>query len=392
MKQSAFRVFRVSEIQPNPFRGIERYPLQPEKIKALRESIRTTFFWDNLVARIGEDGKPEIAYGHHRLEALRKELGDDAEVRLLIRELDDAMMLRMMVRENMEEWTTNALMDQANVRAVVGAYADGKVPLPPPEPKAPKSRLRYAPSFRQGYVAGGDRQHPYTARTLAGFLAWDLTKVETTLAALELIECDLVKEYLYEHMTQSQAGVLTGEVRKVVYAHTERAKAYEKKAEKAGKRAEKAKTEEERAKQERLAKSALQEAAAERKRMVEQADHIGWNAFCNIQDYTMGQWVSVRLEDFTKSKDPPRVREPLGGANEIEIYLIKLPEYIVHVQRCQALAEQFSPEQMDLAVGGGRALQEELNNLRTTFKAVVCERRQRGAAPTSPQEAEAEAA
>ena len=88
------RVFRVAEIRPNPFRDIERYPLEEKKIEALCESIRTTGFWDNLVARIGEDGKPEIAYGHHRLEAVHRVLGDDAKVGLIIRELDNEKMLQ----------------------------------------------------------------------------------------------------------------------------------------------------------------------------------------------------------------------------------------------------------------------------------------------------------
>lgn len=195
MKQSVFQVFRVAEIRPNPFRAIERYPLQDQKIKALRESIRATSFWDNLVARMGDDGKPEIAYGHHRLEAVRQELGSDAEVWLIIRDdMSDTQMLKIMLRENMEEWQTNALLDQASVRAVVDAYADDKIQLRPPESKARKDRLRHAPSFRQGYVAGTDRQHhPYTAATLASFLGWDRTKAETTLAALELIECKWVE-------------------------------------------------------------------------------------------------------------------------------------------------------------------------------------------------------
>jgi ParB-like chromosome segregation protein Spo0J len=50
--------------------------MQQEKIAALKESIGSTDFWDNLVARRALDGHGgiEIAFGHHRLEAL-KELG-----------------------------------------------------------------------------------------------------------------------------------------------------------------------------------------------------------------------------------------------------------------------------------------------------------------------------
>lgn len=379
MKQRAFQVFRVGGIRPNPFRAIERYPLQDEKIKALRESIRSTSFWDNLVARVGEDGKPEIAYGHHRLAALRKELGDDFEVRLIIRELDDTQMLKIMLRENMDEWHTNALMDQASVRAVVDAYAAGKIELLPPEPKSPKNKLRYAPSFRQGYVAGGDREdHPYTVATLADFLGWDRTKVETTLAALELIECELVQEFLYEGMTQSQARVLTNEVRKLVSTLTDQVWAYERQAETLRKQAEEAKGEEERAEHERLAKSALQEAEVMRERMPEQVRHFAWSAHLGVQDNSIERRISAELRMLT---DPiPPAREPIH-LDEIEVYLDRLGGYSVHVQQVRALAEQFSPEQMAEAVQGGLALQEELSGLRTDLREVVRERQERGATP-----------
>ncbi len=71
--------FQLKNIQPNPFRHVDRYPITKEKVEALRESIRTTGFWDNIVAR-EVNGKAEITYGHHRLVALREEYGPDHEV------------------------------------------------------------------------------------------------------------------------------------------------------------------------------------------------------------------------------------------------------------------------------------------------------------------------
>ena len=58
--------FRIGDIQPSPFRDLDRYPLRPDKIDARMESVRSTGFWQNIVARIREDGLPEIAHGHHR--------------------------------------------------------------------------------------------------------------------------------------------------------------------------------------------------------------------------------------------------------------------------------------------------------------------------------------
>ena len=67
--------FKVKEIKANPFRNLELYPLNDEKIYVLRESIRTTGFWDNVVGRINDKGKPELAYGHHRMAAVKAEYG-----------------------------------------------------------------------------------------------------------------------------------------------------------------------------------------------------------------------------------------------------------------------------------------------------------------------------
>jgi hypothetical protein len=40
-------------------------------------------------------------------------------------------MLQIMGRENMEEWGTSAWVEQETIRAVVLAYAEGKINLPP---------------------------------------------------------------------------------------------------------------------------------------------------------------------------------------------------------------------------------------------------------------------
>lgn len=162
--------FALQDILPNPFRRIGEYPIHPEKVRVLRESLRTTGFWDNLVARRNGDGTVEIAYGHHRLEALRQEYGPDHEIPLTIRPLDDDMMLKIMARENQEEWGTSAWVLMETVRALVLAYADGKIALGKPE-TAPHG-LRFAPSFRGVANLYASRDYPYTVVTLAAFLGW----------------------------------------------------------------------------------------------------------------------------------------------------------------------------------------------------------------------------
>src|SRR2546421_12530110 len=99
--------FAIKDIKANPFRHIERYPIHREKVAKLRESIRQTDFWDNVVGR-SRDGKAEIAYGHHRLVALKEEFGPNHKVDLIIKKLPDATMIQIMAQENMQDGESDA--------------------------------------------------------------------------------------------------------------------------------------------------------------------------------------------------------------------------------------------------------------------------------------------
>src|SRR5207302_7230463 len=70
---------KLSEIDPNPYR---RFDLN-RSTRIVRE----------------RDGRYQLAYGHHRIEAARQEFGPDAIVRVIVRNLDD-MMIRVMLDEN----------------------------------------------------------------------------------------------------------------------------------------------------------------------------------------------------------------------------------------------------------------------------------------------------
>src|SRR5262249_811063 len=90
--------FLLKNIRSNPFRDLAKFPIQREKIAALRESIRATGYWGNISAR-RVDGGAEIAFGHHRIEALRQEFGAEHEVDLIIEEIPDERILAMLARE-----------------------------------------------------------------------------------------------------------------------------------------------------------------------------------------------------------------------------------------------------------------------------------------------------
>jgi hypothetical protein len=188
---------KLSNVLPNPYRDFKRYHVDKQKVQALKESIDATGFWCNVIVRPSptERGKVELAYGHHRLVALREiNKGKPGALIPVVRlDLDDAAMLRMMHRENMDSWKSYFWAEIETVQEVVRAYARGEIELPAPSKDTPKSNIRYAPSFAKGRAARrADR--PYTAQTICAFLGvtkrGDTDRIKLALQALELEELD----------------------------------------------------------------------------------------------------------------------------------------------------------------------------------------------------------
>lgn len=112
----------VNDLEPNPFRQIERYPIDRAKVEALKTSIKETSFWDNILVR-KRNGKYQIAYGHHRRIALI-ELGIKY-VDIPVRDIDDATMVRIMAEENLN-WSTSPMVINETVLAVK-TFLDGEL-------------------------------------------------------------------------------------------------------------------------------------------------------------------------------------------------------------------------------------------------------------------------
>ena len=99
----------VKDLEPNPYRKMEHYPVDRNKVDALKNSIKEKSFWDNLLVR--KHGKKyQLAYGHHRWQAL-KELGIK-QIDVPVRDIDDATMLQIMAEENLNWSTSPAIMTQ----------------------------------------------------------------------------------------------------------------------------------------------------------------------------------------------------------------------------------------------------------------------------------------
>ena len=111
----------IKNLRPNPFRAIDEYPINPHKVKGLVKSIKDTTFWDNLLARPVPEKKTEfeIAYGHHRLEALYEIYGKRSTetIDIPVRDLDDLTMLRIMANENATDWAMDTGVVTETVKA-----------------------------------------------------------------------------------------------------------------------------------------------------------------------------------------------------------------------------------------------------------------------------------
>lgn len=222
---------KLKHINPNPFRHIENYPIQKEKVAALRESIGETGFWDNIVAR-QNNGSIEIAYGHHRMEALRQEFNGNHEIDLIIRDLDDSHMLKIMARENMEEWGTSAWIEMETVKAVVEAFGEGKIQLQKPSKLGAAAQFRKAPSFaklEQG-ESRGDTSRLYNSVTIANFIGWYPDKVKVALRALELIEKGVAKEREFRKATTTEAAQIVTNAETTLAIHSSRPEVAKRKA------------------------------------------------------------------------------------------------------------------------------------------------------------------
>jgi hypothetical protein len=252
--------YAIKDIKANPFRHIERYPIHREKVAKLRASIQQTDFWDNIVAR-SRDGKAEIAYGHHRLVALKEEYGPNHKVDLIIKKLPDETMIQMMAQENMQEWESDAAVIHETIRAVVEAYGKGLIKLRPVNPKTDtgvnKGVIRYAPSFIPDR-AGSDGDRAYTAQTIGEFLGWLRgaerkadSKVYASLTALQFIEEGLLKDSDFDGLTIPQAEAVIDEARKARSRRDAAARVHKMQAEQAAREAEAAERRREEAERER---------------------------------------------------------------------------------------------------------------------------------------------
>jgi len=185
----------IQDLRPNPFRDLAHYPIHRDKVELLKASIRSTGFWDNVLVRKAEDGDHyELAYGHHRLEALKElireeQIEKDYQLDLPVRKLDDATMIRIMANENIEEYKVTADIIDETVRVTREFLMK--------ENKTPMSEI--------------------TATDISQFLggAWSDDKVEVALQRLSLFDRGTIRREQLKGLSHTAARSIQREVAKV---------------------------------------------------------------------------------------------------------------------------------------------------------------------------------
>lgn len=174
---------KIEDLKPNPYRDISNYPINEEKVATLVASMEQTGFWDNILAR-NFNGEIQIAYGHHRLMALKKVMSPSAEVEIPVKELDDATMLRIMANENMEQWQAGPGVIDETVR-VAKKYLE----------EHPEEAKKL--NFPTGKIG---------VEVIAGFLGWPKTRVGYAIERISLINDKILDRETIENIrTENQA-------------------------------------------------------------------------------------------------------------------------------------------------------------------------------------------
>jgi len=184
---------KINQLEPNPYRDMNNYPINKDKVKTLVDSIQQTGFWDNILAR-KKGSKYQIAYGHHRLAAIREVLEPNDEVDIPVKELTDALMLKIMANENMDDWKATPQVIDETVR-VTKRFLE----------EHPEELTKY-----QKY----DLSKP-TMVGIARFLGWDdenkkgpwhPDRISYSLERLKMIDDDKVEHSVFTELPTERAA------------------------------------------------------------------------------------------------------------------------------------------------------------------------------------------
>jgi len=134
----AFVTVALKNLENNPYRDPNAYVWKENAITSLMESIGDLSYWENILIRKTKDGRLQIVYGHHRIEALRRLVAEGLteyeNIKVNVRpetQLTDEIMLKIFVQENKDTWgedpqnlCMSVLQLQAHLTTLLMASAD----------------------------------------------------------------------------------------------------------------------------------------------------------------------------------------------------------------------------------------------------------------------------
>lgn len=157
---------KIKDLEPNPFRDWDNFQPDRALVDLLKISIKETFFWENLIGR-KSNGKIEIAYGHHRLIALRELYPKgDKIIDIPTYPLGDEKMLKIMATEN----ETGRNLSISHVDLIV---------------KKAKEFLEANPDIAKKYTKKYLKREA-GRELISNFLGWDSTRIKNSLERQKL--------------------------------------------------------------------------------------------------------------------------------------------------------------------------------------------------------------
>lgn len=182
---------KIKDLKPNPYRDMANYPFDQDKINTLKNSIQQTGFWDNILAR-EVNGIIEIAYGHHRLEALRQVMDSENEIDIPVKKLSDAIMIKIMANENMDEWKTSVKIIDETVR-VTKLFLE----------QHPEEKIK---AENELAIHGLQKGISKESQIIGEFLKWGAMRIGYSLERLKLIDSDIIDKDIIESLPTERAA------------------------------------------------------------------------------------------------------------------------------------------------------------------------------------------
>ncbi len=193
---------KVADLEPNPFRNIEKYQVNREKVDALKISIMEKGFWASLPVR-KHNGKYELACGHHRWFAL-KELGLK-KIEVTVEDYSDGKMIQIMAEENLD-WSTSPAVTTQTIQTAK-EYIDGELLKYEDWKEFDRSVKNIRPIFESEPQYRSVRGKGSGAETVLKFLGgnWKEWMVKEALKFIEDFDVYLDKEAIETIPTMMQA-------------------------------------------------------------------------------------------------------------------------------------------------------------------------------------------